>query len=420
MDTHKNLFCLVLSALMLTGVISFPRILFSETPQEIIIESGLLPGRRVIPVKKPEKDKNQYQDTKPDEDKKKGDSKLEVGGVLMWDYDQFNGVHIGRAQDYQVGNETELRRARIDLKSEMDRDWEAELQVSFEYEDSSIEVDDAYIAFTGWDDVTLTFGKTKEPFGLEELTGSSNITLIERSMATSAFAPGRHPGLSLSDEKKAFTWAVGIYEAADRENRRDTYALTGHLTLALWEKKKRVLHLGISGSVRDFDGAIYRIEEQAEVHTAEEIVRSIETPADDVRLLGVECAWVMGPFSVQAEHMTAWIEAAAGEDADYSGYYIQGSYFLTGEYRPYKKGSFKGIKPSARYGALEVVSRFSFLDAEDHSRGVRAENLTLGLNYYPNNRVRLMINYIKTTLTDGVSGVKGSADAISSRMQYEF
>ena len=105
-------------------------------------------------------------------------------------------------------------------------------------------------------------------------------------MATSAFAPGRHPGLGLSGHRKPFTWAIGVYETADRENKRDIYALTGRLILAPWEQKKRVLHLGISGSLRDFGGEIYKIEEQAEVHTAEEIVKSIETPTNDVRLLG--------------------------------------------------------------------------------------------------------------------------------------
>jgi phosphate-selective porin OprO/OprP len=263
-------------------------------------------------------------------------------------------------------------------------------------------------------------GQAKEPFGLEEQTSSKHLTFIEQSMATSAFAPGCHSGLGLSGHRSSFTWAIGVYEAADREKERDTYALTGRLTFTPWNDKNHALHIGIAGSGRDFGGKAYAIEERAEVHTAEKVVRSIEIMADDVRLLGLEFAWVKGPFSVQAEYMTTALKAATGKDAAYAGYYFQGSYFLTGESRPYKTGTFKGIKPINPYGALELVSRYSFLDVEDHKRGVSAANLTVGVNYYLNERIRLMTNYIKTNLTDGVSGEKGNAEAISFRMQYSI
>jgi len=435
MTINKYPLCL-LSVLVLTGIICLSTPLFSEQQAIIplqgasknenpfseqtkknMIEPDTTPGRRILHSSIP----SDKQDTKRDKDGAEKDAKLDLGVVLMWDYDQFNGVHLGSAKEcYQVANETELRRARIDLKSAIDKDWEAKLELGFEDEGSAPEIGDAYIAFIGWNDLTVTVGQTKEPFGLEELTSSSCIAMIERSMATSAFAPGYHPGLGLSGDRGSITWAIGVYEAADREYKRDTHALTGRLAFTPWEQKKRVLHLGISGSVRDFGGETYAIEERAEVHTAEEIIKSIGIPADDIRLLGVEFAWAMGPFSIQAEHMSASIKAAAGENAAYAGYYIQGSHFLTGEHRPYKKGTFKSIKPGAPYGALELVSRYSVLDAEDNNRGVSAENLTLGMNYYLNKRVRLMINYIKTNLTDGVSKEKGSADAISSRIQYDF
>ncbi|MGA1796158.1 MAG: OprO/OprP family phosphate-selective porin [bacterium] len=427
----------LLPVLVLTGLICLPlplcsdqpliplqngaknenEILFSRQAPKTAIEPDASSGRRIVVSGTP----SDTQDTKQGKDEAEIDVKLNVEGVLMWDYDQFNGVHLGNAiEGYQVGNETELRRARIELESTIDKDWEAKLEVSFENDDSAPEIGDAYIAFTGWNDLTVTAGQTKEPFGLEEQTSSSCISFIERSMATSAFAPGYHPGLALSGVPGSFTWAIGVFEAADREYKRDTHALTGRLTFTPWEHQKQVLHVGISGSVRDFGGEPYAITERAEVHTAEEIIKSVETPADDVRLAGVEFAWVRGPFSLQAEHMTASIQADVGEDATYAGYYIQGSHFLTGEHRPYKNGRFKSVNPGAPYGALELVSRYSVLDAEDNERGASARNLTLGANYYINKRIRLMINYIKTTLRDGVSKEKAGADAISTRIQYEL
>lgn len=408
MNLSKNFCIITLSTILLISIVCFPVPIFSEEAPRVIVEQGNLSSRRVLAS------------SKLDKAGKRKDEELELEGVLMWDYDQFNGVHVGRGPaDYQVGDEIELRRAQIELKSTFKKDWQAEIEVSFD-NGTTPKVEDALISFDGWDGVTLTAGQTKEPFGLEELTSSSDISAIERSMATSAFAPGPHFGLGISGDQRPFVWSLGVYRAAERENKIDTYALTGRLGFAPWDRKKRVLHIGISGSIRDFGGETYKIEERAEVHTAEKIVKSVETSADDIRLIGVEFAWVLGSFSLQAEHMTAFIKAAIGEDAVYMGYYIQGSFFLTGEYRPYKDGRLRGIKPAGKYGALELISRFSSLDAEDNDRGTMAENLTLGVNYYINKQVRLMNNYIRTTLIDGVSGTRGNAEAISLRIQYAF
>ena len=358
------------------------------------------------------------------------DPKIELGISLQWDYDYFNGANIKSAQKgNQWCSTSELREASIALKSNLNRDWQAKLKVTFNDEGNpASEIDDAYIKFTGWKDAGLTIGKTKEPFGLEELTGSDDIATIERAMATHAFAPGRQSGLGLSGDIRQFTWAIGVYKAIDRGDKGDTYALTTRLTFAPWQHKKSLLHLGIAGSARDYGGEVYKIEERAEVHTAKKVVTSVNTLADKVNLLGLEAAWVSGPFSLQAEYMTASMKADIGHDATYTGYYIQGSYFLTGESRQYKKGIFDKIKPGAQYGALELMSRYSVLDAGDNntvndprnSIGVKAANLTFGVNYYINEQVRLTTNYIKTRLTGNMEDGRDSANAISFRAQYSL
>ena len=355
---------------------------------------------------------------------------LELGISLLWDYDYFHGADIKGAQK---GNQwcgtSELRQASIALKSKLNRDWQAKLEVIFNDEgDPASEIDDAYIKFTGWNNASLTIGKDKEPFGLEELTSSEDITPIERSMATHAFAPGRQPGLGLSGDTKQFTWAIGVYKAIDRGDKGDTCALTGRLTFTPWQHKKNVLHLGIAGSSIDYSGEVYEIKERAEVHTAKKIVVSAKTLADKVNLLGLEAAWVIGPFSLQAEYMAASVKADISRDVTYAGYYLQGSYFLTGESRPFKKGTFERIKPATQHGALEIMSRYSVLDAGDgdtendprNSAGVKAANVTLGMNYYLSEQVRLTANYIKTKLSGDVKGDKDSADALSFRVQYSL
>ncbi|MGA1826394.1 MAG: OprO/OprP family phosphate-selective porin [bacterium] len=381
----------------------------NQSPRIDTIESKTPSRRRLV-----------YEDTDLKK-RKKQKATVDYEGVLMWDHDHYTGAHIDHThKHYLLGNETELRRASLTFKSEIDNDWAAELEICLSDDDEGPEADDAFITFTGWDTAALIIGQTKEPFGLEELTSSKYTTTIERSMATAAFAPGAHPGIGVSAERQQFTWAIGIYEVADRKEKRDTYAVTGRLTFAPWVKKQRVMHLGVSGSLRNLDGEKHKIKENAEVHTAEEIVISPEIPADRLILSAFEACWIWGPFSFQTEYMRASVKAPDDLVAFYGGYYAQGSYFVTGEIRPYKKGGFKEIEPQSSLGALEMVCRYSALDVRDRGRGDAAINVTLGMNYYSNKHVRIMINYIHTTLKGDIPENEKKAKAISYRLQYSF
>ncbi|MEW5801379.1 MAG: porin [bacterium] len=455
---NKKSLSVTLAVLMLGGVISFCVPGSAEETKNNNIGTSEHSGRRRYQKQPPPcdlpcnldkdgKDKDSKNEDNEDNQGngipvkiKQKDAQIELGGALIWNFHYFNGAHSKNIQKgHPWYSESELRQASINLKSKFNKNWQAELQVSFNDDaDPGSEIDDAAIKFTGWDDINLIMGKAKEPFGLEELNSSGDITANERSMATSAFAPGRHPGLGLFADMGRFTWAIGVYKAIDREDKGDTYALTGRLTFAPWQHKSGVLHLGLAGSVRDFSGEKYEIKERAEVHTAEKVVVSSKILADTVSLFELEAAWVKGPFSLQAEYMAASIEADIGDNATYAGYYLLGSYCLTGESRPYKNGTFSGIKPKSRYGAVELMSRYSILDAEGKSTdphrntpGVKAVNLTFGVNYYINEQVRLTANYIDTRLTGDTSDAsndkdsdedsnKDSANAISFRVQYSF
>ena len=352
-----------------------------------------------------------------------GDNEFEIGGALMWDFDRYDGVHRQMTErDNSWINHSELRRARIDLKGSIGKIWQANLQFDFDDTSGTVDVDDAVVVYSGWDMASIHVGQTKEPFGLENLTSSKYTTFIERSMATNGLSPDRHPGIGLSgDVEEKLTWAVGVYEAANSATEGGLYAVTGRVTYAPWLEEHSVLHLGVAGSVRDMDGEMVSIDEAAEVHTAREFIDSAETQADTLNLLGFELALGLGPFSLQAEYMLEDVNAKAGDDATYYGYYVQASYFVTGENRPYKKGIFGKVKPDSKYGAFELVARYSFLDASDNQLGVAAANTVLGATYYFNPQVRLMGNYIHTRLTeDNESEKDDTGNALSLRVQFLF
>ena len=352
----------------------------------------------------------------PDIEIKPDHFKLQLEGRMMWDSDIIDGIH----HEGKSGSDLELRDAQLTLVSKLNKNWKTELQFNFDGKDEIVSIADANIKYTGWNALKLTVGKAKEPFGLEKLTSSSYLTMIEESMATEAFALSRNVGVNLSsDTDNKMLWNFGFYEIDNKDADHNPYAITGRLTYTPWHQHDNLLHLGIAGSIRDLDGEKYQIEERAEVHLADKMVTSAKTAADQVNLFGLESAWIKGPFSLQIEYMVADIKAKmAANNAHYVGYYLQGSYFLTGESRSYEKGQFGKIKPRAKSGAWELTTRYSVLDAQDNHSGVKANNVTVGVNYYVNEQVRLMMNYINTELTQIISSDTGNA--LSLRLQYDF
>jgi len=349
----------------------------------------------------------------------------QIGGVLMLDYSVFDGVYRNETEDEHEFN-TELRRARIDIKHRLNNDWSGKLQISFD-EDNSSEIGDAYIQYTGFDSgvlkkTELTFGQMKESFGLENLTSSKNSTFLERSMASKAFAPSRNKGIEISNVNKHFSWAIGAYDVETENESLNPYAVTGRVT---WspissnlKSDSQLLHLGIAASWRDLDGDEFEINERAEVHSSDKVISSGEIDGDTVNLLGIEAAWVSGPFSVQSEYMSAKLNAVDNsEDANFDGYYVQSSYFLTGESKNYKKGIFGKVKPFADSGAWELTARYSILDTSEAEEGVKGKTSTIGVNYYYDEDLRIMTNLLHNQVSDSV---EDEGNALSVRLQYVF
>ncbi|MCI0637319.1 MAG: OprO/OprP family phosphate-selective porin, partial [Actinobacteria bacterium] len=118
-----------------------------------------------------------------------------------------------------------------------------------------------------------------------------------------------------------------------------------------------------------------------------------------------------GPLSLQGEFIGTSVNRERFEvpDVGFSGWYVFGSWFLTGESRPYEfdTGVFGNLKPKSvvgkgGYGAWELLARYSSLDLNDRDiEGGDEQDVTLGLNWYPNSNLRLLLNYIWVVDTNG-------------------
>jgi len=105
-----------------------------------------------------------------------------------------------------------------------------------------------------------------------------------------------------------------------------------------------------------------------------------------------------------------WAGEALINSAD--GYYVQGSWVLTGESRPYSKGTIGNVRPVHDYGAFEVAVRYSSVDLNDGPvYGGKEDDWTIGANWYLGQHFKLQANYIfaNTTKRYG-SPINGDAD----------
>jgi len=327
------------------------------------------------------------------------DGKFEttLGGRLQVDaawYDQDNVTLDGQ-------NGTEFRRARLFVEGTMYDVWDFKAQYDFAGNETTMK--DAYIRYTGYP-AKLTVGQFKQPFGLEELTSSKYITFMERALPTEAFATSRRIGLGANYADDSWSLAASLYgrEEADDTDGDQGYGAGVRLTWAPWNEKTRVLHLGVAGAWEDPNDNAMRFRSRPESHKTN--TRFVDTGSipdpDTFTRYGLEAATVLGPFSLQGEYMGVSTSSDSVEDADFSGWYAYGSWFLTGESRKYKKGAFSRVTPNTTVGkggigAWELAVRYSSIDLDDaDTQGGEQDNVTVALNWYATKYVRFMANYV--------------------------
>ena len=372
--------------------------------------------------------------------------KLKIGGRIQQDWGWFredNEIEdtIGRQVDG-----AEFRRARIYLSGTIYNNIDFKMEYDFaaggrpSFTDVFVELKEIPVAGN------FRVGHFKEPFSLEELTSSNYITFMERSLPN-VFAPARNTGMMLHNTlaDKRMTWAAGVFRNADDfgdsewadkvrgvgDSSEGGYSFSGRLTGLPWyeEEGRKLLHTGIGYSYQNALENTIRYRQRPEMAMADRFVDTGAIAAEATHLFGPELALVYGPLSLQTEYQFANVdlEEGGGSDPDFSGFYVYGSYFLTGENRRYstKSGSFDMVKPKKNFkwgeglGAIELAARYSALDlADEDISGGRLQDTTVGVNWYLNPNMRIMLNYVHSEAD--VRGVDGSADLVGMRFNIFF
>ena len=385
-------------------------------------------------------------------------------GTFQIDYAAY---HRRGAGTYDYNSGTDIRRGRFGFDGTFYKNFKYRIEA--EFVKGSVNLLDAYVSYGGIKNWVFTVGQQKAPFGLEANTSDAFNSFLERGMANNAFgAVGaeRRVGVTAAYQTDKINATIGLFGSGEAVQRNEstpdeTYGVNGRVTWDPILDTNRTVHLGASGykvagiaghtisglgdrpGSRVDGGRLVSININGTAPSG-----GIPTGARNATYWGLESAVVFGPFSVQGEYNHLSIDrfgTAPTVNAD--GFYVFGSWFLTGESRTFKNGNVDRVKPFSDFapgggwGAVELLARYDTLDLTDagfQSIGGKAvnrkgETWTLGLNWYLNPNQKFVANYIRfkgensplvfpvipaASLNGPDTTAKG--DIIGTRLQVDF
>lgn len=339
-----------------------------------------------------------------------------------------------------------MRRNRVTFEAFLLRHWYVRARYGFNGF-TGLDFADLFVEWSGLSAgnasaPTFRVGQLKEPITLDWMNNAKWPTFAERGMVTTSIVPGRTPGFRVHGNgfDRRLSYQVGAFlvgESRLTTNRQgdDAWAVTGRVTGLPWVSKrheKRLLHVGLAASHR------WRLDKvqygsRLETWRGPEAISTGEIEAKSVTVGAAEAFYQDGRFSVLAEGALTHVRQVGGETTNFWGGYIQASYFLSGPGINYSRGFgvFGRVRPRCTvfcpakrgWGAFEVAARYSVLDLDEGPLpGGRAWNITLGVNWYARDNIRVTVNYIHSNVTNayGVRGADSTLNTLTLRCQYDL
>lgn len=337
----------------------------------------------------------------------------------------------------------ELRRTRLILEGSGWQRVDFRLAVDFDLDAEEAELNNLWVQLTDLPAFgRLRVGYFREPFGLERNTPSRRLTFMERSPAA-ALTPNRNFGLVIANTlgAESLHWTAGVFREsdvspghADRILKNATH-VTGRLTYVPWleDDGRRLLHVGASVSRRGTHEGAVNFAEAMPLHLSPDFVDTGDLASDALTMLGLEAATVLGPWSLQGEWLQTSVDLDGGSRATLPGFYVQASYFLTGESRSYKasrahfgwplvrnplqlpSASLEAAHSGLRgFGAWEIATRYAQIDFNSGVvHGGELATTSLGLNWYCNDFVKAQLDYELARLAD-----VGTVHGVAMRLEF--
>jgi phosphate-selective porin OprO/OprP len=351
-----------------------------------------------------------------------GKFQVRLGGRIQYDWDWFgDDSEVDPFVPGPIEDGTEFRRAQIFVSGYMYEKIEFKAQ----WDIARNVVKDLYFGYRH-PHFGVRFGHTKEPFGLEELTSDKYITFIERALPT-IFDSSRNSGFLVHGNWDQFGYGVGIFRDTDSSGvgqneptiadtdigRLSGYNFTGRVygLPVKSDDGRRLLHVAFALRRGPREPSIpTRFRQRPETHLAPYFISTGKLALQSSTIASIEGAFVYDSFSLQGEYKPAWMTTEDGINPSYLGWYLYGSYWITGEHRAYRNGVFRRVTVKSPFleggpGGWEVGLRYSMLDLGSDAKpedsaipGDRLDDITVGVNWHWNKMTRMMFNVIHATI----------------------
>ena len=372
-----------------------------------------------------------------------GDYEIKLRGLVQGDARFYlDGVPAGTNDTFL------LRTARPTLEGSLGK--LVAFRLTPEFAGDSASIVDAYVDLRFNPTYTLRVGKFTSPVGLERLQSSAALSEIERALP-SELAPNRDIGVQLQGEfaNSEVSYAIGVFNGAvdgrdaATTNPDNDFEYAGRLFFEPFKNDANALSglgFGIGGSIGDKHGSgnnflpRYRTPGQLQFFG---YLTTVLADGQQTRF-SPEGYYYRGGFGLLAEYIVSKQAVRVGavrEDISNKAWQTTASYVLTGEDTGYR-GVLKPSRPFAPgknggWGAFELVGRYSVLEVDEaafplfanpSTSANQANSWTLGVNWYLNSNLKLVVNYLHTSFEGGAAAGadRESEKALFSRLQVAF
>jgi phosphate-selective porin OprO/OprP len=399
-----------------------------------------------------------------------GRFQLTFRGRFQFDYGSFfqeevlpASVNIGR----DLKNGAYFRRAQVGLEGRVYRDFLYEFVFDFGSSgtERSGQIYLLRVAYVGIPNFTFNVGAIQPKFTLDDSTSSADITFLERASIINTIldpfggSDSRRGIEVLFNRQGLFHGSDNVLVSAAFTGERIAVAKTddegtqvlGRAAYRVFSDERSNFQVGVNASrVLNKPNRQLAFSDRPETRVDGQQLAGFG-PTGLPPAVGAQTAWHYGfeagfnygPFQAQGEYHRYGLERTneSLKDPVFDGWYVQGSWFLTGEMRPYVPASAAWSSPASAnpfaldarsWGAWELKARYSVNDfnafafdalAANRVRGGEQKIISAGVNWYLNRNLRWMFDYMDVNI-DRLNGAGDQAGqdfgVFASRLQFSF
>lgn len=347
-----------------------------------------------------------------------GGSEVSIEGLVQMDANWFdndvadlNGIGINGDD-----SEYELRRAEIVLKGK----GPGMFNWVVGYDAKADKFLDTNVSYRFGGFTTLTVGQYKQPNSMEELSSTRANDFISKATVTNTFGVARRLGVQLATGGDNWTLTGSAFGRELTRNLAHGSGYGARFTWAPINASGNFLHLGLSAVDLDTDADTIRLRARPQADLA--TVRLVDTGdlrnTDRQQTLGVEAAWVNGPFKLQGEWMRSTVDRySSPEDFTGTSGYVSGVWNVTGETWSYRAGNISTAGPDDPAGGMwQLGLRYDTIDLDDGPvLGGQMDSWTAGVNWYWRSNYKFSLNYVM--IDSDRRGISDDPSILEARVQ---